>query len=309
MPINIPIFIRQENTSSSEGLRRFIDTGVELMKQSQFEQAIRYFRDGDQAQKLGLTMDPHFIPVYEKDSFTKADVTALCELASTSSVYDSTNKTLKVYDIHLPKNLKKPPELSHNSALTHLEIWLNALQGISGKPLTGLHNVHLDVAKYMLDHKIPLTNEFLNRHKRQELFRLPEPPPKPFEPIPGAFAMVRRSTGEVKLMHIIAKTPDKRPIKPGLIGVRDASGFKEVTRQSLVEQNPNELQPFKGKSRREIEDIIKQVGGIQGEEDFYDTSDILKRIEAIFEKEANVNVVPRSAGLRDRVVELKPLKR
>jgi len=63
-----------------------------------------------------------------------------------------------------------PKEVWQNIAIVHLEEWLHLDQFLSGKPLAGEEDSEIDVALYMKQRGINLTDHFLSGHGRRKFF-------------------------------------------------------------------------------------------------------------------------------------------
>jgi len=160
-----------------ESFHGYIDKGGELIKESKFDEAILHFHNKDVLSQVGLRLEasPRYFGIggvrpeeypfiidsvaknswyHEKSSYSPQTI----ELAGLSHVVKNKDGVFEKKPI--------PKELQRELALISMEEWLHGLQDIGGQPLAGEKDQEIDVALYMLQQGIQLTQAFLGRHDR-----------------------------------------------------------------------------------------------------------------------------------------------
>lgn len=199
-----------EQPEKAEELERFILQGLELIKSGQYSAAIRYLESQEQADGVGIhyASDPTSVfiqqlPIPNPKALEKTtdDIAQHCHFYQPGNKKESPMIKLPpvIIDINpqdpkgpyslagedLPDSLGSqiPVSLYHNTALSYAEEWLHALQFFRGnEPIADYKNTEIDVAAYLLNQGVPLTDEFLERYQRKAVLFEGKPPP----PIPMA---------------------------------------------------------------------------------------------------------------------------
>lgn len=168
--------IPKEETKTKRA-ESFVLRGLESIKSGDYQAAIDHFRNKDKARELGLTYrseDAKAIqimrPVQEGDIRYLQD-----ELAKASKV-DLTSGTIKpssffpvIFENGKEVVFEVPTELRHEEALLQAEEWLHGVQYLNeGKTLTGAADVETDIAIYLHNNDVPMTEAFLDRYGRRE---------------------------------------------------------------------------------------------------------------------------------------------
>ncbi len=159
----------------AEGFRAYIKEGESLVRSGNYAQAIEHFRNSQEMEKIGW-----------KDCsgnarsilLMKTPIQEECRKLAHSIATNSTagGGVVKLSEIRFMNSVPEsdrilPVELQHDIALVYLEEWLHVLQEIQGKSLTGVSfagqpDAEIDVAAYMQQNEISMTDTFLERYDR-----------------------------------------------------------------------------------------------------------------------------------------------
>lgn len=200
-----PEFVPAPQPEKAEELERFVLGGLELIKSSQYSLAISYFDNSKETEKLGVRntqdathvfIDIKNLPILTPDKTreiidelarhfhfyppeNKEDLPAI-KLSNIIIVNPDDSKGVFLLGEELPEGLASqiPTVLYHNIALLYCEEWLHILQFLRGnQPIAGYKNNEIDVAAYLQNQGVPLTDEFLARYQRRQVLFEGEPPP------------------------------------------------------------------------------------------------------------------------------------
>ena len=156
-------------------LTEFTDQGIEIIKNGQYRDAIRHFDNKKFATSLGFMFGDAKVKVIHKDIEESEDIQNIVDFVSYHSHFNQNGGKLleiKLADIVTLKFTDEggeyhiPEKIWQNIALVHLEEWLHSIQFLSQKPLAGEEEEEIDVALFMRQKGIKLTDEFLSRHGR-----------------------------------------------------------------------------------------------------------------------------------------------
>ena len=158
-------------TKPSEKLESYISKGLDLIKKKKFTKAIDYFRDEEKAERFGFYIeDSRDMLVRSLNPQKEENIINFC--AMNSFLKTSSSPALLISNVYFQNKVIPSQNLLHNLALIHAEEWTHGLQYKRGKNLTNTINDEIDVAKYFIQKEVPLTLEFMARHKRQQTLRI-----------------------------------------------------------------------------------------------------------------------------------------
>lgn len=200
-----PEFTPAPQPEKADQLEGFIQQGLKLIKSGQHSAAIRYFGDSEEVERLGIhyardaitiLIDQLPIPTANEQAEMITSVARRCHFYPPRSKegFPSIKLSDVVIDINpedpegpfslagenLPERLASqiPVSLFQNTALNYAEEWLHALQFFRGsQPIAGYKNIEIDVAAYLQNQGVPLTDEFLARYQRRQVLFEGKPPP------------------------------------------------------------------------------------------------------------------------------------
>jgi len=165
-------------------LESYIKDGVSLAKKGKYEKAIRHLRDSKTAQEVGLHFEDDARNFILTRNLTADEADRVADKVAYNSQFNRERRSLRICEVGAlgPEITGKPrpqipQKLLQDAALIHLEEWLHALQYLTQKPLAGNEDHELDVALYLKNQGIPLTDNFLSRHSRRKYFsEIAQPP-------------------------------------------------------------------------------------------------------------------------------------
>lgn len=169
-----------ENLSPEDRLREFIDTGLELVRQGRYLEGRRFFFNRKMAESVGLYWGPKavsFNRVPSEDEVKQAvDIMA--------SYSHSNSGTINIADFAFPGATTSdryedtinqlPPSMLHNLSLIAAEEWIHGLQYLQhgqDPNKVNLLQEEIEVAVYLKDRKVPMTDEFLDRYGRRQVLK------------------------------------------------------------------------------------------------------------------------------------------
>lgn len=156
-------------------LEAFIQEGLQLMRDGNFDRAVSHFENKDVARILrfqltfGRGASVSRIPTAE-DIGNISDIIAMDSLnenISEGEIGSIKMGTIRIED-SVPDSVKQV--LNHEVALVHAEEWIHALQSLKG-PLAGIEDHEIDVLAYYLQQGVPITQNFIYRHDRYEWYQ------------------------------------------------------------------------------------------------------------------------------------------
>ena len=167
-------------TEKNAILENFILDGLRLIREAKYREAIAYFENPQMAEALGFHYDrsPREViitkPIMSADQVREiADICAYNSYLDVGYKTQSTLPQMTLSKVHFPLNVEQSikPELMaqvlHNVALVHAEEWIHGLQKNKG-PVAGNDDREIDVALFLLNKRVFLTEAFLDRHGRRE---------------------------------------------------------------------------------------------------------------------------------------------
>lgn len=174
-------------------LETLIQTGLELIKQGDYQQAVDYFADEGHIKKAGFSgLDTFGMPISRESPDEYSDqllIGIINDIASRTKLdfggqyglmpnpeddFKSAKSKGIVPRLRLArpkffsgdKELPIPKLVSQNMALVYAEEYLHGLQVSRRGSIAGVEDSEIDVAKYMLDKGVELTPQFLARYDR-----------------------------------------------------------------------------------------------------------------------------------------------
>lgn len=158
-------------------LENYILKGSKLIIDKQYKKAIDYFDNKEVAEKMGFLYSDRNMTTCGFLSKTPSpeDISSIADgvasFSSSRTVYDRQIRIVLSTVVAVPQGKNNPavfiPEsLLHEISLIHLEEWLHGLQHLKLQPIAGHYKPEIDIAVYMLNHKIPMTKAFLQRYDR-----------------------------------------------------------------------------------------------------------------------------------------------
>lgn len=153
--------------------QRFIVGGLGLIKTERFTDASTYFRNPQKASHFGLILSdtPRTCIITKPiDDQAEADIVSFCQRNSWFNKPVKGKPEIVLAEVLFYSNKRAFPSkrLSHELALISAEEWLHALQYFKSGSLTGYKNHEIDIAAYLIQQGIPLTNSFLSQHNRRK---------------------------------------------------------------------------------------------------------------------------------------------
>lgn len=149
--------------------KNYIFNGGRLIKQGKYAEAMVYFKNKEELAKAGGYLSPArgrmLTHVPRPD-----EIAELANVIARNSWYrDSGAILLPTLRMNDPSQMQSmPKELQHEVALVRMEEWLHRLQDLQEKPVAGQTDPEVDVAFYMANNGIPMTEAFKQRYDRGE---------------------------------------------------------------------------------------------------------------------------------------------
>lgn len=297
---------------------RYANQGGRLIVDGKYAEAIRHFRNKEEAEKAGL----HFTLSRELfvDAVSPENVESYSNIVAMNSwfLFDGRRITPSGVSImgrklnDIPDEQMNPAvkNLAHEVALVHMEEFLHGLQFLRGQPLAGFVDSEVDVASYMQRNGIPLTDAFLRRYDRGTFLAGTEGKDDSLSKRPairrGVFVNVQRSDGRLEPdWQIVGFNP-----QTGEAIVRNyAQGVeKQISKDELGSQNPEGIYPFSGSGDfQQLFSTLDHFKKIYGTHHVYDVLQLKQLINAVRGGTEDIDKIPRSGGLRLKVAELSKL--
>lgn len=152
----------------------FTNTGVDLIKNADYENAIRHFGNHKFAKEVGIKTGDSKAIFLRKDLTDPIEIQDVLDFISLHSHFNHRDSEVVIASLINSKldegNTKYfvSQDVWKDISLVNLEEWLHAIQYISKKPLAGEEDTEIDVALYMKSKGIPLTDHFLSMHGRKK---------------------------------------------------------------------------------------------------------------------------------------------
>jgi len=191
------LFPEQQKTGE---LEEFVLQGEELIKTGKYSEAKRHFKNPERAKKFGIEVEPDPREFIIPKDLEPHKIPRVANEVACNSWHMRQEKRIILSDISCPGQVL-PEKLNHEIVLIYLEEWLHCLQDQKGGvPLAGYNDSEIDVAAYMIKHRIPLTPTFLNRYGRYHILTPHRPDIASTGPDikSGTPATVTRSNGKVE---------------------------------------------------------------------------------------------------------------
>jgi hypothetical protein len=175
-----------QNRQSITSVKEYVDYGLNLIRENRFEAAKSHFVDGDFANKLGVSLALSDSVI---TSHYKSEYELLNELERRTSNCMRTKDGIRIYCVWLDESVldEYDRSLANNfnkeMSLLCAEEWIHELQAMNGeKPISSLAKIltrlgerqqsllidEIDVAAYLIDHKINLDKtRFIKRDNRE----------------------------------------------------------------------------------------------------------------------------------------------
>lgn len=163
----------REKLSNIEHLEQFIQAGLKLIKVGSYTEAMRHFYKQELAKLFGYTIEPIVLSVSRIPS--EEELPRLCDALATLATRVEEKSVLTIPQLVLVGitsleeaerfNAALPQRLHQNQTLLAAEEWIHLLQHAKGGDQA---DSEIGVAKYLRDHQVPLTDEFLARYGRKE---------------------------------------------------------------------------------------------------------------------------------------------
>lgn len=313
---DLPRVPAQERTPL-ENMKIYIQAGGQLIKSGQHREAMEYFSDREKAKEFGISLEKGesillYPPFKDRDEIDSA----ANRIARNSRFYpDNRNITLGSGFIIGSKDIRKiitfgaTPihQIQHESALVYMEEWIHVLQNENGRPVAGHTDHEVDVAAYMQQLSIPMTDAFLRRYDRgRQLYGAhgsDDSLDKSVALRRGTFVKIRRSDGaeendwQITSFHPSSGDAVVANFRQGI--------YKEVSRQQLVKWNEYGVYPFvNATSVDELYKVLDQLQKIQGYETAYSSAQLKEMIAKVKSNHQQIEMIPRSGGLRIKVAQL-----
>lgn len=171
IPPSIQAIKDRERLERINRLEDFIFIGMQTIQSGYFEQSVSYFTNPDMAKSVGLKFELGRCMILSHTLSDPDEIRKTAHrLAAGSSGPNRRSRSTEISPGSLgpsDTNIQVPPILRQEEALLHLEEWLHALQYVKWEPLAGFKDSEIDVAAYMINHSIPLTEFFLERYDRR----------------------------------------------------------------------------------------------------------------------------------------------
>jgi hypothetical protein len=166
--------LQLETNQKVEKLIEFTNNGIDLIKNGDYEKAIRYFENESFAESVGLQLGDSKTIFLHNDLSNPQQIDDVLNFISLHSHFNHKYSEIKIAGLinsklH-PEKTKYfvPQDVWKDVALVNLEEWLHAVQFISKQPIAGEDDDEIDVALYMRAKGIPLTEHFLSMHGRNK---------------------------------------------------------------------------------------------------------------------------------------------
>lgn len=158
-------------------LTDFTNTGIDLIKNADYEKAIMHFENQEFAESMGLQTGDSKALFLRKDLKEPDQINYVLNFISLHSHFNHRDKEIVIAGLSNSKMDGKngkyfvSQDVWKDVSLVNLEEWLHAIQFVSGKPLAGEEDEEIDVALYMQSKGITLTDHFLSMHGRRKFVK------------------------------------------------------------------------------------------------------------------------------------------
>ncbi len=315
LPVKAPEYSSLRDQERAAAFQRHIYQGGKLISGGKYSEAIKYFRNKEEAGKAGLILDIRAHRLggsilsenVESDANWIADKCWFIDSERKIQVSGAYSGDKNIMDIPTGQMNQAEKAMAHEVALLHMEEYLHALQFLRGSPVAGFENSEVDVAAYMQKNGIPMTPVFLRRYDRGFYLSGDEGIDDSLSKVPairrGVFVNVRRSDGKIESDWQISGFNDQT----GDAIVRNYAGDlkKQIPKPELSDLNSEGVYPFvAGKDFQEIFSVIDRLKKIQGTNEVYNAVELKQLINRVRSGNEDLNKIPRSGGLRLKVAEL-----
>lgn len=156
-------------------LEDYIHEAIDLYKDKDYQSVIRHLKDTRAAEWAGFILDEFPTEFIVRETPSEEEIDELvARIAFRSSFNYGPEKSGEIkissFFVTPPEGKKKedikiPERLWQEVALIHLEEWTHGLQHLNGDKLSGGDNMESDVAKYLQNKGVELTEWFLKLHR------------------------------------------------------------------------------------------------------------------------------------------------
>lgn len=323
-------FSRAEASVTPSGTERepqtkeeFVEKGVELIKNGNYAEAIKFFNNPDYGRKFGVHVSATGTSrLSEKNPENQSDLVSFSNGFARGCWFHPPNM-ITYGTVHIQKpdgsymSLEEmPSEVLFEVAEVSAEEWIHFLQEGQG-PVAGQQDHEVDVAAYLINHGIKPSLAFMLRYDRAEALNrkaeyeyddsLNERPA--FRR--GVFVSV---PNEIGMWQIVSFDPQTRSF---IVQRTDHSGKKEIKQtdqgyQEFMSANDNGVYPFAG-----VHDLnglyqrLSMIKNVWGYSEEFTAQDLQNKIEAVRQGKTGIETIPRSGGLRQvvsQLIQVSPLK-
>jgi hypothetical protein len=302
----------EENLTPLEG---YIKRGINMIKDGKYKEALEYFKDRNAPAQFGFSYLPARVKFEPAIPNTNVEVESMANMMAMNSWFRDGVIIISDIEIRPEQNEplallthdKYPEELLKEMALVALEEWLHAYQYQKGGPLAGIPDEEVDVAKYMIDQGIKLTNNYLLRYDRGKELGLGEDIDDSLSLRPA----FRRGTF---VRHMVSgKLQENWQIvgidnKQGIVAIQDTNNISPqilISERDLLEYNQRGVYPFLDvKDINELKQKITELGNIYGYRQKFTAAELNSLIDEVVKGTKTLEDIPRSGGLRYKLTEL-----
>jgi hypothetical protein len=175
-----------------DNFERYICTGLEAIRKRDYQGATKIFSQPGAAEKVGLMYTPGTVVFLTDTPKSKAEVDAIVHDVANNSWFNPPSEhgrgKIKIAQVEIApleatvdhRPIPQSPELNaifHDVALLNAEEWIHALRfkkgiDIHSDSLTSASDLdEAQVALYLLQHNVPLTERFLTQYSRRNQLR------------------------------------------------------------------------------------------------------------------------------------------
>lgn len=148
--------------------KQYIFRGGQLIKEGKYAEAIEHFKNAGELAKVGRSISPARVRIIREMPKPEEHERLADSVANNSWNKEGGIIEMSGVEIRQKRNQALPARLQHEISLICMEEWLHSLQVIQGHPLAGQPDHEIDVAVYMEENGIPMTDAFKRRHGRAE---------------------------------------------------------------------------------------------------------------------------------------------
>lgn len=290
----------------------FVQMGIELIREGRPLDAINHFRNKKYADQFGVYVSTTGTSrLADKNPSTPDEVLNFSHNFAKGCWFRPPRSiTYASPGIRNPDNSFLPMEqwrtdVLYELALVSAEEWIHFLQNSHGS-LTGQADHEVDAAAYLISQRVEPSLPFMLRYDRAQMLGLEHK--YSYDDSLVERPAFRRGTfvtipGEKGYWQIVGFNNQNR--NAIVQSTTHAGGTKEIPYQEFADANEKGVYPFKDiTSFDQLYSSVQQLQNVWGYQEEFTASQIQTIVEGLRNGRGDINDVPRSGGLRQKVIEL-----